>query len=86
MKPEILLLEPMLPEVETALETAYKVYRPFPHMDPANSLPAAAPRIRAVITGGGIGAANRLIDALPALEIIAINGIGTGRGRSAART
>lgn len=77
MKPEILLLEPMLPEVETELEIAYKVYRPFPHMDPADSLPTAAPRIRAIITGGGIGASNRLIDALPALEIIAINGVGT---------
>jgi lactate dehydrogenase-like 2-hydroxyacid dehydrogenase len=33
--------------------------------------------VRAIVTGGGHGADNEIVDALPALEIIAINGIGT---------
>jgi lactate dehydrogenase-like 2-hydroxyacid dehydrogenase len=33
--------------------------------------------VRAIVTGGGHGAGNEIVDALPALEIIAINGIGT---------
>jgi lactate dehydrogenase-like 2-hydroxyacid dehydrogenase len=33
--------------------------------------------VRAIVTGGGHGASAALVDRLPALEIIAINGIGT---------
>ena len=33
--------------------------------------------MRAIVTGGAHGANNEIVDALPRLEIIAINGIGT---------
>ncbi len=77
MKPEILLIEPMMPEVEARLEAAYQVHRLFQERDPKALLGRVGPRIRGIVTGGGSGASNELIDALPALEIIAINGIGT---------
>lgn len=76
-KPEILLLEAMMPEIEARLDDAYTVHRPFKAPDSAALVASAAPRVRAIVTGGGIGASNQLVDALPALEIIAINGIGT---------
>jgi lactate dehydrogenase-like 2-hydroxyacid dehydrogenase len=76
-KPEILLLEAMMPEIEGRLDEAYTVYRPFKAADRAALIASVAPRVRAIVTGGGIGASNDLVDALPALEIIAINGIGT---------
>ena len=77
MKPEILLIEPMMPEVEARLDASYHVHRLFQATDPANLVAAAGPRIRAIVTGGGSGAPAALVDTLPALEIIAINGIGT---------
>jgi hydroxypyruvate reductase len=77
MKPEILLIEPMMPEVEAQLDAAYRVHRLFKAEDPAALIAQVGPCIRAIVTGGAHGASNEVVDALPALEIIAINGIGT---------
>ncbi len=77
MKPDILLIEPMMPETEARLDAAYQVHRLFREADPAALLARVGPSIRAIVTGGGAGASNQIVDALPALEIIAINGIGT---------
>jgi hydroxypyruvate reductase len=77
MKPDILLIEPMMPEVEAQLDAAYRVHRLFQASDPASLIAAVGPSVRAIVTGGGHGAGNEIVDALPALEIIAINGIGT---------
>ncbi|HEY6433812.1 MAG TPA: NAD(P)-dependent oxidoreductase, partial [Acetobacteraceae bacterium] len=77
MNPEILLIEPMMPEVEARLDAAYQVHRLFQQADPAALVAQVGSRIRAIVTGGRSGAGNELVDALPALEIIAINGIGT---------
>jgi hydroxypyruvate reductase len=77
MKPEILLIEPMMPEVEAQLDAAYRVHRLFKAEDPAALIAQVGPSIRAIVTGGAHGASNEVVDALPALEIIAINGIGT---------
>jgi hydroxypyruvate reductase len=77
MKPDILLIEPMMPETEALLDAAYQVHRLFREPDSAALLARVGPRIRAIVTGGGLGASNEIVDALPALEIIAINGIGT---------
>jgi hydroxypyruvate reductase len=77
MKPEILLIEPMMPEVEAQLDAAYQVHRLFRADDPMVLVAQVGPAIRAIATGGGHGVANDVFDALPHLEIIAINGIGT---------
>jgi hydroxypyruvate reductase len=79
MKPDILLIEPMMPEVEAQLDAAYQVHRLFQASEPARLVAELGPSIRAIVTGGAHGASNEVVDALPALEIIAINGIGTDR-------
>jgi len=73
MKPELLLVEPMMPEIENFLDTAYIVHRYDGSVLPAN----VASRIRGVATGGGTGVPATLMKALTNLEIIAINGVGT---------
>ncbi len=77
MKPEILLIEPMMPEVEAQLDAAYQVHRLFDAKDRAALVAQVGPVIRGIATGGAHGVANDVFDALPNLEIIAINGIGT---------
>jgi hydroxypyruvate reductase len=77
MKPDILLIEPMMPEVEAQLDAAYRVHRLYQAPDQAALIAEIGPSIRAIVTGGAHGASNAVVDALPALEIIVINGIGT---------
>ncbi|WP_105383132.1 2-hydroxyacid dehydrogenase [Neorhizobium alkalisoli] len=68
----------MMQFIEDKLDAAYTVHRMY---DPGQkaSLEAALPRIRAVATGGGSGIANEWIERLPALGVIAINGVGTDK-------
>ena len=77
MKPDVLLIEPMMAEIEAKLDLAYTMHRLFKTKDPEGLLRGVGARIRGVATGGGSGVAPAIMDALPSLEIIAINGIGT---------
>ena len=77
MQPDILMIEPLFAEAEPVLEKAYQVHRLFAATDPAALLATIGPKVRAVVTGGRLGVPDDVFDALPALEIIAINGIGT---------
>jgi lactate dehydrogenase-like 2-hydroxyacid dehydrogenase len=77
MTPDLLLIEPMMDPIQEKLEAAYQVHRLYQAPDKAAFVAAIAPSIRAIATGGGTGASRAIVDALPALEIIAINGIGT---------
>ena len=73
MTPELLLLQPMMQEIEQRLDEAYRVQR----MSNDSFDPARARHVRAVVTGGATGISTAVFDALPELEIIAINGVGT---------
>lgn len=77
MKPEILLIESMMPAIEDRLDREYRVHRLSQAQDRDAFVAGIAPRVRAIVTGGATGARPELVDALPALELIAINGIGT---------
>ncbi|MBP2308054.1 2-hydroxyacid dehydrogenase [Azospirillum melinis] len=77
MKPEILLVEPMMPAIEQALDAAYTVHRLAAAPDRDRLIAEVAGRVRAVVTGGGTGVKNAVVDALPHLGIVAINGVGT---------
>jgi phosphoglycerate dehydrogenase-like enzyme len=76
MKPHVLLIEPMMSEVEAQLDAAYCVHRLFTAHDRAALIAAIGSSVRAIVTGGAHGANNEIVDALPRLEIVAINGIG----------
>ena len=56
MKPEIILVEPMMPTIEAGLDRLATVHRlPPPGADRDRLLAEVGPRIRAVVTGGGAG-------------------------------
>lgn len=70
----VLLRCPLLPEIQATLEARYQVHPVFDMTDP--KLDAIASDIRAVVTGGHLGAPADVIGRLPNLEMIAINGVG----------
>lgn len=78
MKPAILLLEPMMGEIEAALDSAYAVHRASV-AEALTLAESAAAEIRAIVTGGGTGAPPALVARLPNLGIVAVNGVGTDK-------
>ncbi|MEN5108295.1 2-hydroxyacid dehydrogenase [Pseudomonas sp. TWI672] len=74
---ELLLTQPVPDAIDAQLVSAYQVHRLYRHDNPQQLLDEVGPRIRGVVTGGAKGLANALMDQLPALQIIALSGIGT---------
>jgi len=60
MKPEILLIEPMMSEIETKLDAEYRVHRYHGVVDKTAFLASVAENVRAIVTGGGSGANSTL--------------------------
>lgn len=78
MKPDVLQLNPILiPEINERLDTLYTVHRLFEQADKDAYLLAHGPRIRGAITGGHTGITRSVMAQLPALEVVAVNGVGT---------
>ena len=77
--PDLLLISPVRPTLLAALQTAYSVHLFYDEADPQAWLAAHAGSIEAVVTGGHTGITPALMAALPALRIIAINGVGYDR-------
>ncbi|MDI7862669.1 2-hydroxyacid dehydrogenase [Rhizobiaceae bacterium n13] len=68
----------MMKQIEDKLDSAYTVHRMY-DPDGKAALEMALPNIRAAATGGGTGLSNEWIEKLPALGVIAINGVGTDK-------
>ncbi|KQN78808.1 dihydrofolate reductase [Duganella sp. Leaf61] len=78
MKPHVLQLNPILvPAINDKLNELYTVHRLFEQQDKTAYLAEHGANIRGVITGGHTGIANAMIESLPALQVIAVNGVGT---------
>lgn len=77
MKPDVLLIQPIVPALAPKLANLFTVHRLYEQQDKTTFLQQIGPSIRGVITGGATGISNAIMDTLPALEIVAINGIGT---------
>lgn len=78
MKPNILQLNPILvPAINDKLNTLYTMHRLFEQSDRDAYIEKHGASIRGVITGGHTGISNDLITKLPALQVIAVNGVGT---------
>lgn len=78
MKPNVLQLNPILvPAINEKLNELYTVHRLFEQQDKQAYLKEHGGVIRGVITGGHTGITNEMIASLPALQVIAVNGVGT---------
>ena len=78
MKANILQLNPILiPAINDKLDSLYTVHRLFEQTDKDAYLREHGPTIRAVITGGHTGITRAMMVQLPALQVVAVNGVGT---------
>ncbi|MDB5895054.1 MAG: dihydrofolate reductase [Rhodoferax sp.] len=78
MKPHILQLNPILiPSVNDQLATRYNVHKLFEIADQAGWLREHGGSIVAVITGGHTGISRDMLEQLPRLKVVAVNGVGT---------
>ncbi|MEB0043267.1 MULTISPECIES: 2-hydroxyacid dehydrogenase [unclassified Pseudomonas] len=80
MKPEILQLSPVLiPSINEKLNELFTI-RPYFQQAQADKeafLQEHAANIRGVISGGHTGITRAMMERLPALEVVAVNGVGT---------
>lgn len=74
MKPEILMVGPMMPQLMEVLERDYIVHRLWEAPDRDAHLEKIAPNVKAIATNGALGASGSLINTLPNL-------VGTQRPR-----
>ncbi|MES2186744.1 MAG: 2-hydroxyacid dehydrogenase [Pseudomonadota bacterium] len=78
MKRHILQLNPILiPAVNDTLASLYEVHRLFEIADQDTWLRTHGAAIEAVITGGHTGITRAMLEQLPALQVVAVNGVGT---------
>ena len=78
MKPWILQLNPILiPAINDTLASLYTVHKYFELADPAAWLREHGAAVAAVITGGHTGISRAMLDQLPGLRVVAVNGVGT---------
>ncbi len=76
MKPQLLCIGPFIDAIIVPLQQRYQLHRVSGDVNVEETKKDWA-QIRGIVTGGVVGARREIIDALPALELIAINGIGT---------
>lgn len=74
---DILLTQPVPDAIDARLVERYRVHRLYQSEAPAALLDQIGPLVKGVVTGGARGLSNDIMDCLPALQIIAISGIGT---------
>ena len=78
MKPHILQLNPILvPSINERLDALYTMHRLYEQSDPDACIREHGGLIRGVNTAGHTGIARALMERLPALQIVAVNGVGT---------
>lgn len=78
MKPRILQLNPILiPAINDRLAALFTVHKHFEATDPDAWLREHGESISALITGGHTGASRAMLEQLPQLKVVAINGVGT---------
>ena len=78
MQPAVLQLNPILiPAINDQLAALYTVHKLYEMADPGAWLTTHGATIEAVITGGHTGISRAMLAQLPALKVVAINGVGT---------
>ena len=76
MQPDILITAPLPPFLYEPLKASYRCHDYYKAEDKPGTLESVGARIRGLVQGGGTVTPTSLLDALPALEIISVFGVG----------
>jgi hydroxypyruvate reductase len=76
MQPDIIVTAPLPPFLYEPLKSSYRCHDYYKAGDKPGTLEAVGKRIRGLVQGGGTVTPTSLLDALPALEIISVFGVG----------
>ena len=76
MQPDILVTAPLPPFLYEPLKSIYRCHDYYKADDKPGLLASVGARIRGLVQGGGTATPTSLLDALPALEIISVFGVG----------
>ncbi|HWZ73064.1 MAG TPA: 2-hydroxyacid dehydrogenase [Casimicrobiaceae bacterium] len=76
MQPDILITAPLPPFLYEPLKSSYRCHDYYKAEDKPGTLEAVGARIRGLVQGGGTVTPTSRLDALPALEIISVFGVG----------
>jgi len=78
MKPQVLQLNPILiPVINDKLASLYTVHKLYAEANPEAWLRAHGATIGAVVTGGHTGISRDMLEQLPGVKVVAVNGVGT---------
>lgn len=78
MKPAVLQLNPILvPAINERLASLYTVHKYFEMADAPAWLREHGGSVQAVITGGHTGISRDMLEQLPSVKVVAVNGVGT---------
>lgn len=78
MTAQVLQLNPILiPDINNTLAALYTVHKLFEMAEPQAWLAANGAQVDAVITGGHTGISRSMLEQLPGLKVVAVNGVGT---------
>lgn len=78
MKPQVLQLNPILiPTINDKLASLYTVHKLFEVADKDAWLRDHGAAISAVVTGGHTGISRAMLEQLPGVKVVAVNGVGT---------
>ncbi|WP_413501882.1 2-hydroxyacid dehydrogenase [Serratia proteamaculans] len=74
---EVLLIAPVMENLQARLEAAFVVHRLYEQADPVAFLAAKGEAFQAIVTRGDIGVTTPVLEQLPQLGLIAVFGVGT---------
>lgn len=78
MQQRVLQLNPILiPAINAQMAARYEVHKYFELQDPAGWMREHGASIQAVTTGGHTGISRALLEQMPNLQVVAVNGVGT---------
>ncbi|EJL88838.1 2-hydroxyacid dehydrogenase [Pantoea sp. GM01] len=78
-QPAILIIQPLMPQLDEKLTQHFYCYRLYEQPDPAVFIARHGTAIKAIVTRGDVGVETALLEQLPECKAIAVFGVGTDR-------